>query len=114
MSEDDRPSEPRDVFPGAGGMARGMVSGDGHGVLVFAPPEGRLIVANDDSLRMFGYAREESDRGMDTWRTLPPPDSVAVGAAQLAGVAASGWPGACETQSIRKGGSPPTRPIATR
>jgi PAS domain S-box-containing protein len=86
-------------------MVRRMVNVDGLGVLVFALPEGRLVAANGYFLRMFGYTREEIEQGALTWRTLTPPEYDAVSAAQLAGLAATGWLGPYEKEYLRKDGS---------
>jgi two-component system CheB/CheR fusion protein len=74
-------------------------------VLLFALPEGRLVAANDYFLRMFGYTRAEVEQGALTWRSLTPPEYVAVSEEQLAGLAATGRVGPYEKEYLRKDGS---------
>lgn len=84
---------------------RRMVNVDGVGVLVFALPEGRLVGANGHFLRTSGYTRAEVEAGGLTWRTLTPPEYVAVSEEQMAGFAVTGRIGPYEKQYFRKDGS---------
>jgi PAS domain S-box-containing protein len=84
---------------------RRMVNVEGVGVLVFALPEGHLVAANDYFLRMFGYTPAEVEEGALTWRSLTPPEYVAVSEEQLAGLAATGRIGPYEKEYLRKDGS---------
>jgi PAS domain S-box-containing protein len=84
---------------------RRMVNVDGVGVLLFALPGVRLVDANDYFLRMFGYSRAEVERGALTWRSLTPPEYVAVSEEQLTRLAATGRIGPYEKEYLRKDGS---------
>lgn len=83
---------------------RRMVNIEGIGVLHF-DGTGTLADANDTFLGMMGYSREEVTARKLTWRTMTPPEYVAVSEEQLLKLAATGRIGPYEKQYFRKDGS---------
>ena len=61
---------------------RRMLDIDGVGVLIF-DATGTLIASNDAFRRMTGYTRDAIEARTLTWRTMTPPEYVAISEAQL-------------------------------
>lgn len=83
---------------------RRMVNIEGVGVLVF-DGTGTLVDANDAFLGMMGHDRSEIAARSLTWRTMTPPEYVAISEEQLVKLTATGRIGPYEKEYIRKDGS---------
>lgn len=83
---------------------RRMVNVDGVGILTFDETE-TLVDANDAFLEMMGYSRAEIDAKSLTWRTLTPPEFIAVSEQQLLALQQTGRIGPYEKEYLRKDGS---------
>ena len=81
-----------------------MVNIEGVGVLIF-DGTGTLVDANDTFLNMMGYSREDVAAKTLTWRTLTPPEYVAVSEGQMQKLAETGRIGPYEKEYLRKDGS---------
>jgi PAS domain S-box-containing protein len=74
-------------------------------VLLFDVATGTLLEANDFFLHMFDYRREDVAARALTWRTMTPPEYVAVSERQLETFAATGRIGPYEKEYLRRDGS---------
>ncbi|HYY62380.1 MAG TPA: ATP-binding protein [Burkholderiales bacterium] len=83
--------------------AREAVSVDAIGI-VFFDRAGTLISANDTYLRWTGLTRQDVASGTITWRTLTPPEYLAVSEEQLAHVRTTGRVGPYEKEYLTKDG----------
>ena len=83
---------------------RRMVNTEGIGVLIF-DGTGTVVDANDTFLGLVGYSREDVAAKALTWRSMTPPEYVAVSEGQMAGLARTGRFGPYEGEYFRKDGS---------
>jgi PAS domain S-box-containing protein len=73
--------------------------------MIFFDSEGTIVEANDVFLRMIDFTREDVQSGTMTWRTLTPPEWIAVSEEQMAGFARTGRIGPYEKEYFRRDGS---------
>src|SRR6202012_838361 len=70
--------------------------------MIFFNSEGTIIEANDVFLRMIDFTREDVESGAMTWRTLTPPEWIAVSEEQMEGFARTGRIGPYEKEYFRR------------
>lgn len=73
--------------------------------MIFFDGEGTIIEANDVFLRMVGYTRDDVASRTMTWRSLTPPEWLAVSEEQMRGFERTGRIGPYEKEYFRKDGS---------
>jgi two-component system CheB/CheR fusion protein len=100
---DARKKAEETVTAGADRLRR-MINVDVVGVLIFNTA-GTLIEGNGTFQKMSGYSQDEISSGALNWRTMTPPEYVAVSEQQMERLARSGRVGPYEKEYIRKDGS---------
>jgi two-component system CheB/CheR fusion protein len=100
---DARKKAEETVTAGADRLRR-MINVDVVGVLIF-DQSGTLIEANETFQKMSGYSKDEISSGTVTWRTMTPPEYIAVSEQQAQHLAATGRAGPYEKECVRKDGS---------
>ena len=78
---------------------------DSVGLIIFDIETGSVVNANDGFLRMVGYTREDVQSGCMTWRTLTPPEWIAVSEEQMLRFTETGRIGPYEKEYFSKDGS---------
>ncbi|HYE17486.1 MAG TPA: PAS domain-containing protein [Tepidisphaeraceae bacterium] len=91
--------------PAARGLAeRALIDSPICGIVV-ADLSGRVLDANDEFLRITGYARDDVAAGRFDWRALIPPDQAAKVAGVIDEIQRTGRHAPYETEYVRKDGS---------
>jgi PAS domain S-box-containing protein len=78
---------------------------DSVGLIILDIETGSVVNANDGFLGMVGYTREDVESGCMTWRTLTPPEWMAVSEEQIHRLKETGHIGPYEKEYFRKDGS---------